>query len=110
MKTYHTKSGPFAEKPFFQPNEIEQICRQELEKHNLYPIDPAPIRIDRFVEKRFQIQPTYEDLPEGLLGFTLFSENGVKEIVIAQSLDEEGTKPAERRLRTTLALFLYFLC
>lgn len=103
MKTFYRKSGPFSEQPFFKPIEIELMCRQELEKYNLFPAEPSPIRIDRFVEKRFNIQPTYEDLPSGILGFTLFSQSGVKEIVVAQSLDEEGTKPAERRIRTTLA-------
>ena len=45
----------------------------------------------------------YDDLPDGLLGFTKFGDKGVEEIVVAKSLDEEGTVTAERRLRTTLA-------
>lgn len=103
MRTYRSKTGPFTEQPFYKPSEIESICTDELQKVNLYPSDPAPIRIDRFIEKRFAIQPTYEDLPRGLLGFTLFGEKGVEKIVVTKSLDDEGTKPAERRLRTTLA-------
>lgn len=103
MKTYRTQSGPFAEKPFFKIEEIEQICTDELQKLELYPTDPSPIRIDRFVEKRFKIRPTYLDLPDGLLGFTRFGRMGVEEIVVAKSFDDDGTKPAERRLRTTLA-------
>lgn len=79
------------------------MCLNELQKVGLYPADPCPIRIDRFIEKRFGIVPSYEDLPKGLLGFTRFSEQGVVEIVIANALDEEGTQSAERRLRTTLA-------
>ena len=103
MKTYRTTTGPLCEKPFFRPEEIEQICRDELERCDLYPSEPAPIRIDRFVEKRFKVRPSYEELPSGVLGFTLFGSDGVEEIVIARALDEEGTQPAERRLRTTLA-------
>jgi hypothetical protein len=103
MRTYRSKAGPFAEQPFYEPFEIESICVDELQKLNLYPSDPAPIRIDRFIEKRFGVAPTYEDLPHGLLGFTLFGEKGVEKIVVAKSLDDEGTRPAERRLRTTLA-------
>lgn len=103
MKTFRPKSGPFMEQPFFKPSEIECTCAEELQKLNLYPSDAAPIRIDRFIERRFQIQPTYADLPNGLLGFTRFGANGVEEIVVAKSLDDMGTKPAERRLRTTLA-------
>ncbi len=103
MKTFRSKTGPFTEQPFYEPAEIEAICNDELQKLDLYPTDPKPIRIDRFIEKRFGIQPTYEDLPKGLLGFTRFGAKGVEEIVVAKAFDEEGTTPAERRLRTTLA-------
>jgi hypothetical protein len=103
MNTFRAKTGPFTEQPFYKPAEIESICTDELQKLKLYPSDPEPIRIDRFIEKRFGVQPIYEDLPHGLLGFTRFGTKGVAEIVIAKALDEEGTVPAERRLRTTLA-------
>jgi hypothetical protein len=103
MKTYRSKTGPFTEQPFFAPAEIEATCTDELQKLNLYPSDPSPVRIDRFIEKRFGIQPTYEDLPNGLLGFTKFGKKGVEAIVVAKALDDQCTKPAERRLRTTLA-------
>jgi hypothetical protein len=103
MKTFRAKTGPFAEQPFYEAAEIESICAEELEKANLLPSDPTPIRIDRFIEKRFGVQPTYEDLPNGLLGFTRFGPEGVAEITVARALDEDGTIPSERRLRTTLA-------
>jgi hypothetical protein len=103
MKTFRAKGGPFAEQPFYEPAEVETICTEELQKVNLYPSDPAPIRIDRFIEKRFGIQPTYDDLPAGLLGFTKFGTKGVAQVVIAKALDSEGTIPAERRLRSTMA-------
>lgn len=103
MKTFKSKSGPFVEQPYYSPDEVDSICTDELQKLGFYPSDPSPVRIDRFIEKRFNLQPTYEYLPSGLLGFTLFGANGVEEIVVTKSLDEEGTRPAERRLRTTLA-------
>lgn len=103
MKTFRAKAGPFAEQPFYEAAEVERICAEELQKVNLYPQDPAPIRIDRFIEKRFGVQPTYDDLPPGLLGFTKFGTKGVTEVVVARALDAEGTIPAERRLRSTLA-------
>lgn len=103
MKTFRPRSGRFTEQPYFKPEEIEDICRGELEKHGLFPSEPQAIRIDRFIEKRFGISPTYEDLPQTLLGFTRFGSKGVEEIVVARQLDDEGTIPAERRLRTTLA-------
>ena len=103
MRTYPSKRGPLPEQIFYEVEEIENICRDELQGQGLYPSEPSPIRIDRFIEKRFKILPSYEDLPPGVLGFTRFGLNGVEEIVVAKALDEEGSKPAERRLRTTLA-------
>ncbi|HXU21053.1 MAG TPA: hypothetical protein VN788_10765 [Verrucomicrobiae bacterium] len=103
MRTFRPKSGPFAEQPFFEPNEIESICIEALQKVALLPSEPAPIRIDRFIEKRFGVQPGYEELPKGILGFTRFGTKGVEEIVVSKSFDDEGTVVAERRLRTTLA-------
>jgi hypothetical protein len=61
------------------------------------------VRVDRFVEKRFHVVPQYEDLPDGVLGYTRFGKSGVEAIVISKVLDAEGGKVAERRVRTTLA-------
>ena len=103
MRNFRANAGPFTEKPFFRQNDFEQICEDELKQNGLFPTEPAPVRIDQFVEKRFKIQPSYKDLPVGLLGFTRFSSEGVEEIVVSKALDDEGTQIAERRLRTTLA-------
>jgi hypothetical protein len=103
MKTFRTKSGPFSERPHFEPAEIDRICDDELRKAALYPGSPQPIRIDRFVEKRFNVYPEYQDLPEGVLGYTRFTKKGVDAIVISVALDAAKDKVAERRLRTTLA-------
>ena len=73
MKTFRSKSGPFSQRPHFEPSEIDRICADELRKQGLYPNSPEAIRIDRFVEKRFGIVPQYEDPPDGVLGFTKFS-------------------------------------
>jgi hypothetical protein len=103
MKTFRPKYGPFAERPHFKPSEIDRICVDELRKEGLYPNSPGAIRIDRFVEKRFGVVPQYEDLPNGVLGFTKFGSNGVEAIVISAALDAEEGKVAARRVRTTLA-------
>ena len=103
MRNSRANAGPFTEKPFFRQKDFEQICEDALKQSGLLPSDPAPIRIDRFVEKHFDIQPSYEKLPAGLLGFTCFSSNGVEAIVVSKAFDDEGTQVAERRLRTTLA-------
>lgn len=102
MKTFKAKAGPFAERPFYTDDDIEAICSDELFKLGLLPDQPQPIRVDRFVEKRF-VTPSYDDLGEGILGLTKFSTNGVAEVIVSIRLDAEGSKVSERRIRTTLA-------
>ena len=103
MKHLRAKSGPFLERPHFKPSEIDQICTQELRESGLYPDSPQPIRIDRFIEKRFRVVPEYKELPAGVLGYTEFSKKGAVGIVVSGALDAEGGRVAERRIRTTLA-------
>jgi hypothetical protein len=103
MRNIRTKRGPFIERPHFKLNEIEEICTDALKKVDLYPSTPAAIRIDRFIEKRFGIAPEYQQLPEGVLGFTRFGPKGIEAIVIAAALDHGDRKVRERRLRSTLA-------
>lgn len=103
MKTYRATTGPFTERPYYTLEEVEQICTDELRKVGLFPHEPEPIRIDRFIEKRFKVVPQYEDLAEDLLGCTEFGPKGVQEIIILRSLAEESSKVSDRRLNTTLA-------
>lgn len=103
MKIRKTPRGPFSERPYFSDNDIDTLCFDELSRNNLLPSAPAAIRIDRFIEKRFGKPHTYEDLPDNVLGLTRFGAQGVQEVVVAQVLEEDTSKPAERRLRTTLA-------
>jgi hypothetical protein len=97
-------TGLFAERPYFTDDEIEQTATRELLDAGLLPTSPAAIRIERFVEKRFNIGAVrYETLPDGVLGFTQFGKNGVDAIVVSSVLSEEGTKVAERRINSTIA-------
>ena len=103
MKTYRAKSGPFQERPYYSDADIENMCADELRAVSLYPATPNPIRIDRFLEKRFNVVPSYEELGDGILGLTVFGRKGVKAILVSRTLEEEGTPSAKRRVRTTLA-------
>jgi hypothetical protein len=103
MRTFKGKQGPFQERPYYTANEIETICLDELVTAGLLPSSPEAIRIERFIEKRFLLTPVYEELPAEVLGYTLFGTKGPTKIVISRTLANEGTKPAERRINTTLA-------
>lgn len=103
MKYIPTSVGPFPERPYFTDEEIETICMDELAAVGLLPDKPEPVRIDRFIEKRFGVCPEYEDLGDGILGMTQFGANGVARIIVARSLAEESTEVADRQIRSTLA-------
>lgn len=96
--------GGIARRPCYKDDEIERIAETELDRVGLLPSSPQAIRIERFVEKRFNIGGVqYEALPPGVLGYTRFGPNGVESIVVARQLTEEETRVAERRINTTLA-------
>ncbi len=103
MRTYRSNSGPFIERPYYTADEIERICSDALRKVSLYPDSPKPIRIDRFIEKRFSITTEYKDLGPGVLGMAKFGKNGVQGIIVSQALDEASSTTNDRRIRSTLA-------
>jgi hypothetical protein len=71
---------------------------------SLLPSSPAPIRIERFVEKQFKTALIYEDLGPDNLGCTIFnSSGGVEAILVSRFLEEQNTIPARRRVRSTVA-------
>lgn len=102
MKVLRTR-GPFSERPYYEAKEIERIANEELRSVGLFPSSPKPVRVDRFIEKRFGVTPSYDELPKGVLGYTRFGSNGVEEIIVSRSLSEEGDAVTERRINTTLA-------
>jgi IrrE N-terminal-like domain len=103
MKTLKARRGPFAEQPYFRLDEIDQMCAIELLNLDLLPTAPSPIRIDRFIEKRFRVTIEYDDLGPDILGLTKFGKGGVTSVVVSRRLDEDETLVGEQRVRSTLA-------
>jgi hypothetical protein len=100
-----TPSGPFPFQLYFEDlGEIDEICFEALKRQSLLPSSPAPIRIERFVEKEFKTALRYEDLGPDNLGCIVFNPSGaVEAIVISRFLEEQNTIPARRRARSTVA-------
>jgi len=103
VRTYRSRTGPFPERPYYKIEEIERTCTIELSAVGLLPTEPSPVRIERFIEKKFGVVPQYDDLPEGILGFSRFGPKGLEAVVISRDLVEEDSKSAQRRANTTLA-------
>jgi hypothetical protein len=103
MRRFRARSGPFEEQLSFSPKEIDSMCVEALQKAELLPSDPQPIRIDWFIEKYFRCVVSYGKLGDGVLGCTAFRKDGsVAGVMISQQL-EDGSKVSGRRVRTTLA-------
>lgn len=93
-----------ARRPYFTDAEFERIAEETLGEHALLPSSPAPVRIGRFIEKRFGVTPDFVELPGGLLGLTQFTPQGeVSAVIVARQLSDAGSRVAERRINTTLA-------
>jgi hypothetical protein len=105
MRKVPTPSGPFPFQVYFDDlGEIDEICLEALKSQSLLPSKPAPIRIERFVEKQFRTPLRYEDLGPDNLGCTIFNSSGaVEAILVSRSLEEQNTTPARRRVRSTVA-------
>ena len=105
MRKLPTPSGPFPFQLYFEDlGEIDEICLEALKNQSLLPSKPAPIRIERFVEKEFKTALRYEDLGPDNLGCTIFNcFGGVEAILISRFLEEQNTAAARRRARSTVA-------
>ncbi len=89
---------------FSELDEIDRICLAALRQQNLLPEVPAPIRIDRFIEKQFGCPLTFDDMDPGFLGCCVFNPTGlVERIAIARFLGEDERPIAQRRVRSTYA-------
>jgi hypothetical protein len=105
VRKVKTPSGPFSFRLYFEDlGEIDEICLEALRSQSLLPSEPAPVRIDRFVEKQFKAPLRYEDLGPEHLGCIVFNASGaVEAIVVSRLLEEQNTTPARRRVRSTIA-------
>lgn len=103
MKSVRSSRGSSGQRPFFTDADFERICSEELRGQGLYPSSPEPVRVERFIEKRFGLTPIFEDLPAAVLGYTEFGPKGPSAIYVSRALSEEGSRTAERRITSTLA-------
>lgn len=105
MKRIPTAEGPYTIRLFYENDEIEEICSNALAETGYLPSSPQPIKIDRFIEKNFNLEQIIcERLPPGCLGYTTFGPTGVKQIYIAPYDEDSPLSVQEhRRANSTLA-------
>lgn len=103
MNRFRSQSGPFEEQLRFSTVEIDNMCVDALRKAELLPTQPEAIRIERFLEKHFGCQVTYEDLGAGVMGCTVFRANGSVQTIIVSNRIDDGKESSNRCVRSTLA-------
>jgi len=103
MKSYRATGGRFQTRLSFGTDEIDDACLDALNKGGFLPKAPEAVRIDRFVEKYFQCNAGYEDLPVGVMGYSLFDGKGKAVQVRVSDKLEDGKQSSERRVRSTWA-------
>ena len=104
MKSFPSRDGPFGRRLIYELHEMDQICEDALRKVNLLPTHPEPIRVERFLEKFFEVRVLYDEIEDGVMGCTVFDRRGrVTGFMISPEIESDGAKSSERRLRSTLA-------
>ena len=103
MTRAHSRISLKVNPPYLELATIHQTCLDALQSVDLLPRRPEPIRIDRLIEKKFGIEPQYEDLPNGVLGYTKFADGIPTAVIVNKSLDRFDGSVDARRLRTTFA-------
>jgi hypothetical protein len=106
VKIRRDLKSPWGVRVYYDPPEFEAMM-DEL----LFRAGPGVFRegsgvdIDLVLFKACDLEADYVHLPDGILGRTLFHEDGRPEIQISRPLadDAETDRLARRRLRTTLA-------
>src|SRR5438128_11542216 len=104
MKEFRTKDGPFPIQLIYETAEIDTICEDALRQSGQLPASPQPIKIDRFLEKFFEVPVVYDKLDEGAIGCTIFNRQGrVTGFIISSLVEADGDQGGKRRTRSTLA-------
>jgi Zn-dependent peptidase ImmA (M78 family) len=83
-------SGPFLEQFFIPDKRIERIAEERLTSLALMPASPGPVAVERYCDKRWGFPEDYVDLPKGVLGEAVFSENGLECIHVSRALDDSS--------------------
>lgn len=106
MKTRRDVQSPWGVRVYFEPREFEAMMADLFLRVDGEVFQSGSgVDVDWVLLKGLGLEADYIELPNGVLGRTLFRRDGVAKIEIARDLAEsaETDQLARRRLRTTLA-------
>jgi hypothetical protein len=107
MKSWNDPFSPFGKQLRFDDHEFEAMMEEVRSRTgDRQSFTPGKgVDIDLVLRRSERIEADYVDLPAGIMGRTIFSENGSVYVEISRALSDaaEHDRVARRRLRTTLA-------
>lgn len=106
MKARVDPTSPWGQRLWFDDHEFDSMMDEvRLKAGPGVCQDGSGIEVEAILERIFSVVPDYMDLPEGILGKTVFHRDGRFEVHISRRLSDEAESDivARRRLRATLA-------
>jgi hypothetical protein len=106
MKATADRSSPWGQRLWFEGHEFDAMMDEVRLKAGQEVITPGQgVDVESIFERVYGVVPDYDDLPEGILGKTVFLRDGRFEVLLSRSLSDlaDGDVVARRRLRSTLA-------
>jgi hypothetical protein len=106
MRTWVGPSSPWGQRLYFEPHEFDAMMDEVRTKAGQETIVPGTgVDVEAIFERVFKVVPDYGELPDGVLGKTVFHRDGRFEIILSRELsDASDSDPvARRRLRATAA-------
>ena len=106
MKTRKDLASPWGVRLYFEESEFETMMAEVLFKAGPEAfVEGLGVNVDLVLFKVYGLEADYIDLPDGVLGQTLFRRDGSAQIEVSRRLADvaEADQLARRRLRTTVA-------
>lgn len=106
MRTTVDRTSPWGQRLWFEGHEFDAMMDEVRLKSGQDVITPGRgIDIEAIFEKLYGVVPDYTDLPDGVLGKTVFHCDGRFDVLLSRQLSDEADTDdvARRRLRATLA-------
>jgi hypothetical protein len=106
MRTTRDPNSPWGHRLWFADHEFDEIMDEaRLRARSSLITEGAGVDLDALLERVYQVVPDYVDLPDEVLGKTLFHPDGRCQVFIRRELADAGEfdHGARHRLRSTLA-------
>lgn len=105
MKTWRDEASPWGQRVHFEAHEFESMMDELLHRagEDVF-VEGTGVNADQVLLRALALEADYVDLPDGVMGRTLFRGDGRAEIQVSRALADaaEDNQTARRRLRTTL--------